>query len=83
MSNVLTAGQIPTSCEHVTVYTGPCHRQPITHTLVGRLYQCEDDDNILVTNYICAECAVGWAGPHVLIIPLTEYEVKEAHLGIH
>lgn len=92
MSNVLTAGQIPTLCEMAYwkingvqrgSIDGVCGKKPVTHILLGRLYRTEDG-NIPVTFYICADCAndplnqeFSWC------IPLTDYEVEEADNGIY
>lgn len=83
--NTLTPAQIPSSCEVARVLMPSripwvCGDSPVTHTLEGRVYQCEDDDLIPITLYICAYCAVTYTDSRVaatrfcLVTPLTEYE---------
>jgi len=85
MSNVLTAGQIPTACEVVraidSTITPPCGKSPIVATVEGRL--THSDNRVLVRWYVCQTCAVEHSGGRGLwVISLAEYEVEEAN-GIY
>jgi len=85
VSNVLTAGQIPTSCEVMWVKSRMrCGGKPVTHTSDGRLYHWEDG-HILIRWYVCEPCAQRHqTDKKYLVIPLTDYEVEEARpSGIH
>lgn len=76
----LSPGQIPSSCEVARIQMPAviplvCRRSPVTHTLEGRVYNCEDKDLIPIRLYICTPCATKYrGGMWVLITPLTEYE---------
>ena len=81
----LTEAQIPSSCEVARVLMPSripwvCSDSPVTHTLEGRIYQCEDDDLVPIRLYICTSCAVKYIDPRVtatrfcLVTPLTEYQ---------
>jgi len=81
MRNVLTAGQIPTSCEQAFYFEntarsidGRCGK-PVTHTLETRLVRSEDE-RIPVRKYICYKCSLRpWVG---IITSLSDYNLEVA-----
>ncbi len=69
-SNVLTAGQIPTSCELSFVKTGVCGARPVTHTIEGQPLQESKAINIRL--YVCLT-HTSWGNTPT---SLSEYELE-------
>ncbi len=91
MSNVLTAGQIPTSCEIAYFRVGwgssrsidgVCGNKPVTHILIGYPEYTENSKRP-TRKYICTACSLNPINQWVksTITPLTDYEVEEAGYG--
>lgn len=71
-SNVLTAGQIPTSCELSFLEIGVCGARPVTHTIEGQPRQESKAMNIRL--YVCLTHA-SWGD---IPTPLSDYELEVA-----
>lgn len=83
--NTLRPTQIPTRCEVAgvrmpAIIPWVCGGSPVTHTLEGRIYHCEDKDLIPIRLYICEACALKYTrtqGKFIDVQPLTEYTFEE------
>ena len=83
--NTLTPAQIPNRCEVAgvrmpAVIPWLCGRSPVTHTLDGRIYHCEDRDLTPIRVYICTPCAHKYIKEQkdfVDVQPLTAYQFGE------
>jgi len=79
LRNVLTKGQIPTSCEMGWGISYVCRKYPVTYMIEGRVYHGGEVSKIPLTYYSCTDCAVH---PSVqkdcLVTPLSAFEVEKA-----